>query len=164
MPPCGLLCPTSCTDGAIHAFPNKTWKLLSPGVFVLSFNGTPHPLGYCSWSYSSCFSECFSCCAIRQLCCQYFHVHIYMHVCSRMSGSVSVRLHRLESTCSAKHQQLPQCGILWKCMFMHCAQGVCYLEFPGLKIRAACMYFWYISFSTSFFLSSQELVKKWLVV
>ena len=32
---------------------------LSPGLFRLSFNGTPHSLGYYSWIYS-CFSKCFS--------------------------------------------------------------------------------------------------------
>ena len=63
---CGLLCPASCTDRAIHAFPNRP---LNPEYFLLSFNGTPHPLGYYSWSLELaavvlvvCFSECFSSC------------------------------------------------------------------------------------------------------
>ena len=43
---CGLLCPASCTDRAIHSFPNKT------EYYLLSFNGTPHPLCY------QCFSSC----------------------------------------------------------------------------------------------------------
>ena len=42
---CGLLCPASYTDRAIRAFPNITRRPLAPKCFLLSFNGTPHPLG-----------------------------------------------------------------------------------------------------------------------
>ena len=43
---CGFLSPVSCTDKAIHAFSNKTQRPLVVKYFLLSFNGTPHPLGY----------------------------------------------------------------------------------------------------------------------
>ena len=42
---CGLLRPASCTDRVIHAFPNKAWTSPGPEIFLLDFNGTPHPLG-----------------------------------------------------------------------------------------------------------------------
>ena len=42
---CGLLHPASCTDRAIHAFPNKTQGPLALKYFLLSFNGRQHPLG-----------------------------------------------------------------------------------------------------------------------
>ena len=75
---CGLLCPVNCTDRAIHAFPNKMQRPLDPEYFLLSFIGTPHPLGYYSWSLELaavvlvvCFSECFSSCATTATICCY---------------------------------------------------------------------------------------------
>ena len=85
---CGLLHPPSCTDRAIHAFPGKTQ---APGYFLLSFNGTSHPLCYWYWL---CASANVSVLFMR------------VHVCKSTSGSASVRLLKLTSACSAEHQQL----------------------------------------------------------
>ena len=41
----GLLRPASCSDGTIHAFHIRHKALLALKYFLLSFNGTPHPLG-----------------------------------------------------------------------------------------------------------------------
>ena len=64
---CGLLCAASCTDRAVHAFPNKMRRPPGSKYFLLSFNGTPHPLDYTGtgWSwvgYWLCVSvsQCYS--------------------------------------------------------------------------------------------------------
>ena len=58
---CGLLHTASCTDRAIHAFPNKVQRPLAPKYFLLSFNGTPHPL--CCHNSFNVMHVCMQTCA-----------------------------------------------------------------------------------------------------
>ena len=80
---CGLLCPVSCTDRTIHAFPNKMQRPPDLEYFLLSFNCTSHSLGYYSWSLELtavvpvvCFSECFSSCATTATI-RCYNLHLY---------------------------------------------------------------------------------------
>ena len=58
--------PASCTDNLSNSsFPKKETEAAASEYFLLSFNGTPSPLGYI-WNYNYVvvyFSECFSSCA-----------------------------------------------------------------------------------------------------
>ena len=82
---CGLLCPVSCTNRVIHAFPNKTRGLLRPQNIFFWTLTAHHTL----WARLAvrvvCASSSVSVLLLRQLCCY--------DVCrlSRLDGHIQCR-------------------------------------------------------------------------
>ena len=107
--------------------------LPAPKCFLLSFNGTPHPLSSTIAGAAVVPRLCASVShSVFQFLC--YNSHAVIHVCSGISVSAFVHWDhscRLESLCSAEQQEL-QCSIaaravLWKCSMLSAHRVICVL-------------------------------------